>query len=73
VALSRITAAAVEAVGSDKEEISPEILAAIAAACTAFLGKNFRLLSVSQSEKVSRWTKQGRTLVQASHNVRKKR
>jgi hypothetical protein len=73
VALSTTTAAATEAVGSDKEEIPPEILAVIAAAATAFLGKNFRLLSVSHGEQVSRWTRQGRASVQASHNLRSKR
>ena len=73
MALSTTTAAAAEAVGSEREAIPPEILAGIAAAATAFLGKNFRLLSVSHGEQVSRWTKQGRTFVQASHNLRVKR
>jgi hypothetical protein len=73
VALSAITAASTEAVGSEKQEIPPEILAAIAAAAAAFLGKRFRLLSVSHGEQVSRWTRQGRATVQASHNLRKKR
>ena len=71
--LSTTTAAAAETVGSEKEDIPPEILAAIAAAATAFLGTNFRLLSVSRNEQVSRWTRQGRASVQASHNVRTKR
>jgi hypothetical protein len=73
VALSAITAASTETVGSEKEHIPPEILAAIAAAATAFLGKEFRLLSVSHGEQVSRWTRLGRATVQASHNLRKKR
>ena len=70
---SSTTHAAGEAVGSEEQAIPPEILAAIAAAATTFLGRNFRLLSVSPSGQVSRWTKQGRTLVQASHNLRTKR
>ena len=73
MALSAITAASTEAVGSEKEEIPPEILAAIAAAAAAFLGKRFHLLSVSNGEQVSRWTRQGRATIQASHNLRKKR
>lgn len=65
--------AATEAAGIENEEISAEILAAIAAAVTVFLGKNSRLLSVSHSAQQSRWMRQGRTFIQASHNVRKKR
>ena len=73
MALSTTTAAAPEAVGKEQEAIPPEILAAIVAAATTFLGRSLRLLSVSHGEQVSRWTKQGRTLVQASHNLRTKR
>jgi hypothetical protein len=73
VALSATTAASTEAVGSEKEEIPPEILAAIAAAATAFLGTKLRLLSVSHIPQVSRWTRLGRASVQASHNLRTKR
>lgn len=66
-----------EADGPGKEEIPPEILAVIAAAATAFLGTNFRILSAqmqqSSHEQVSRWTRQGWKPVQASHNVRSKR
>ena len=71
--LSTTTAAIAEAAEIEEEQISPEILAAIAAAVTAFLGKNSRLLSVSPPAQVNRWTRQGRTFVQASHDVRKKR
>lgn len=63
--------------GQNNEEIPAEILVVIAAAATAFLGTNFRILSVqmqqSSHEQVSKWTRQGRTFVQASHNVRSKR
>jgi hypothetical protein len=73
VASSTRTGAATAAVGSEEEEIPAEILAAIAAAATAFLGRNIRMLSVSHGEQVSRWTRQGRASVQASHNLRTKR
>jgi hypothetical protein len=76
VALSAKNAAAKKAVGPEGEEIPPEVLAVIAAAATAFLGRNFRLRSVelqSPQESVSRWSRQGRAFVQASHNLRKKR
>ena len=71
--LSTTSAAATEAAVSDNEDIPPEILAAIAAAAATFLGKRFHLLSVSNGEQVSRWTRQGRATIQASHNLRKKR
>ena len=73
MALSTTTAAATEAAVSEKEDIPPEILAAIAAAATVFLGKNLCLLSVSHPQQLSRWTRQGRASVQASHNLRTKR
>ncbi len=70
-------AAASEADGQEQNEIPAEILAVIAAAATAFLGTNFRILSAqmqqSPHERVSKWTRQGRAFVQASHNVRSKR
>ena len=70
---SATTSVADKVTATDGEEIAPEILVAIAAAITVFLGRKFRLLSVSHPVQVSRWTKQGRAFVQASHNVRKKR
>jgi hypothetical protein len=76
VALSTKSEAAKRAVGTEEEEIPAEILAVIAAAATAFLGRNLRLRSVelySPQESVSRWSKQGRAFVQASHNLRPKR
>jgi len=73
VILSKTTTADVEAAGIEEDQIPPETLAVIAAAVTAFLGRNFRILTVSHSLQANRWTRQGRTLVQASHNVRTKR
>ena len=59
------------------QTVPAEILAVIAAAAAAFLGTNFRMLSAqmqqSPHERVSKWTRQGRAFVQASHNVRSKR
>jgi len=77
LSISAAAAAANEAVELEEEEIPPEHLALIAAAATAFLGPNLRMRSVellpSPHAQVSRWTRQGRTFVQASHNVRSKR
>lgn len=58
-------------------EIPAEIVAAITAAATVFLGVHFRIRSLellhSQSGAVNRWTRQGRTSIQSSHNPRSKR
>ena len=58
-------------------EIPVETVAAIVAAATVFLGTRFRIRSLellhSNSEPVNRWTRQGRTSIQASHNPRSKR
>ncbi len=75
---SNVTAkAAIDDAGPDEGRIAPEILAVIAAAATAMLGANLRIGSVellnSSSASVSRWTRQGRANVQASHNLRTKR
>ena len=77
MALSTTTAAARLAVEIDQEDLPPEILAAIAAAVTAYLGANHRILSArishSPDQSVSQWTRQARASVQASHNLRSKR
>jgi len=56
------------------EEVTPEIMAVIAAAANAFLGQKVRILSAklleSPVEVVSPWSQQGRVFVQASHNLR---
>ncbi len=53
--------------------IPGEVLAAIVAAATVFLGKRLRVRGVSElrqlHEKTNRWTRQGRVLVQTSHNL----
>lgn len=53
--------------------IPGEILAAIAAAATVFVGKRIHIRAVeevhSTRKPVSRWSRQGRVLVQSSHNL----
>ena len=57
-----------------KIEVTPEILVMLAAAATAFLGKNVRIRSAkmmqSPYEVINPWSQQGRVFVQASHNLR---
>ena len=70
-------AAAKHATRAVEEEISPEILAVIAAAATVFLGKSLRIRSVGllgwQRGARSGWTRQGRASALASHNLRTER
>lgn len=58
----------------DEEEVTPEMMAVLAAAAAAFLGKKVRILSAkmlsSPQEAMSSWSQQGRVFVQASHNLR---
>ena len=53
--------------------IPGEVLAAIVAAATVFMGKKLRVRGISKvrqtDEKTSRWTRQGRAMVQTSHNL----
>lgn len=53
--------------------IPAEVMAAIAAAATVFLGKRLRIRGIEQlhssHEAVNRWSRQGRALVQSSHNL----
>ncbi len=62
------------AVQNEREEVTPEILAVIAAAASAFLGSEVRIRSASLMQSpiknVSPWSQQGRVFVQASHNLR---
>ncbi|MFZ0478073.1 MAG: hypothetical protein WAL71_02900 [Terriglobales bacterium] len=57
-----------------ENEVTPDILVVIAAAVTAFLGKNVRIRSAkvlqSPYEIINPWSQQGRVFVQASHNLR---
>ena len=52
----------------------PEVMATIAAAATAFLGKRTRVRSVqalpADQDSAGAWAQQGRVIVQTSHNLR---
>ena len=59
-------------------EITPEILVVLAAAATAYLGKNVRLRSARTLQSphglvVNPWAQQGRVSIQGSHNPRLRR
>ena len=60
-----------------EEKIPGEILAVIVAAAHAFLGARARIVSVELASlsrgPVSRWSRQGRASVHASHNPRPRR
>ena len=54
-------------------QVTPEVLVAIAAAVTTFLGKKVRIRSAkvlqTPYEIINPWAQQGRVVVQASHNL----
>lgn len=58
----------------DNGDVPPEILAVIAAAANAFMGRKTRILSAKllqlPQEAMNPWSQQGRVFVQASHNLR---
>jgi hypothetical protein len=57
---------------SMNDEITPKTVSIIAAAVTEFLGKKVRIRSVKalkEPDEVSRWVRQGRAMVQDSHNL----
>ncbi len=62
-----------EAVDRGNEEVTPEIMAVLAASASAFLGKKVRILSArlleAPPEATNAWSQQGRVFVQASHNL----
>lgn len=70
-------AAEAAAVQPKKAEVTPEILVVLAAAVTAFMGKEVRIRSAkmlqSPYEVVNPWSQQGRVFVMASHNLRTQR
>jgi hypothetical protein len=51
------------------EEVSAEVLAVIAVAVTAFLGKKVKIRSAHLLHTPSPWGQAGRAIVQASHNL----
>ncbi len=64
----------VESLNHEEEEVTPEMMAVITAAATAFLCKKIRIISAkllhSPETAQSSWSQQGRVFVQASHNLR---
>ena len=58
-------------------EVTPEILVVLAAAATAYLGKDARVRSARTLQPpyrfVNLWAQQGRVSIQASHNPRLRR
>jgi hypothetical protein len=58
-------------------EVTPEILVVLAAAATAYLGKDARVRSARMLQSpyriVNLWAQQGRVSIQASHNPRLRR
>ncbi len=67
------TASTGDAGAANDAPIPAEILAAIAAAAFTFVGKRLRITSIEQQpfrrDQVNRWSRQGRVLVQSSHNL----
>jgi hypothetical protein len=62
----------IDSKSSSSSEITPRILAVIAAAATAFIGKKVRIVSVRTLHVVDPWARQGRVTIQASHNLTRK-
>ncbi len=62
-----------DATAIDDGRLPAEIMAVIAAAAAAFVDMRIRIRGIEQlnaeAEKVSRWSRQGRVLVQSSHNL----
>ena len=53
-----------------KRELSPEIVAIIAAAVTSFLGKKVKIRHARRIDSgTTSWAQQGRAIIQASHNL----
>ena len=71
-----VIATPAETAGQPKQaQTKPEIVAALTAAATAFLGKKARvrsaqLLPSAQQDGAGAWAQQGRMIVQTSHNMR---
>lgn len=57
-----------------KEPVKPEIVAALTAAATTFLGRKARIRSARllppEQDSAGAWAQQGRVIVQTSHNLR---
>jgi len=75
--VAAISAAAVNDSAPKREPVKPEIVAALTAAATAFLGKKARIRSArlvpEAQDGADAWAQQGRVIVQTSHNLRPNR
>lgn len=62
-----------DSIEPSESPIPDEVLAAIVAAATVYVGKRLRIRGISQvrqtDERTNRWTRLGRVLVQTSHNL----
>jgi hypothetical protein len=53
-----------------KAEVTPEIVAIIAASVTSFLGKKVKIRNARRIDSgTTPWAQQGRAIIQASHNL----
>jgi outer membrane murein-binding lipoprotein Lpp len=72
--VAAISAAAPNESAPKQEEVKPEIVAALTAAATAFLGRKARIRSArlvpAAQDGAGAWAQQGRVIVQTSHNLR---
>lgn len=68
-----VPAAAASPAAQQEDPLQPEMMAAITAAATAFLGKSDRPGSAGKiqpaQQTVSPWSQQGRMMVETSHNL----
>ena len=68
----RVLGANMDSKSNSADDVTPRTVSIIAAAVTEFLGKTVRIRSVKRlqaPDAVSRWVRQGRTMVQGSHNL----
>lgn len=72
-ALAEATEESIFSEKREKEPMTPQTLATLTAAATAFLGKKARIRSArpqAAEESATTWAQQGRVIVQSSHNLR---
>ena len=71
-----ISESAETAEAPEQAQTQPEIVAALTAAATAFLGRKARVRSAklipNAQESAAAWAQQGRMIVQTSHNLRQR-
>ena len=71
--MPKVTTAISNANSIEEAAIPAELLAVITAVAAVFVGKRMRIRGIVQMhsprQTVSRWSRQGRVLVQSSHNL----